>query len=166
MQRHLYEVTERFVNLESALEIADDAESTKAIAEALSGMGLEIQDVCYSGIGYIQSQEAMLDKVDSELKRLAEYKRFIERRIKRTRDGYRDFLLATGQEIVETGRGRMTVPKGRRSVVIDDAAKIPAQYMKQNISVEPKKKEIGDAIEAGNAVPGAHVEYNRSLQIK
>lgn len=166
MQKFLYDITERFGNLEEALELSDDKEATKAITEALAGMGLEVQEACHSGIGYIKRQEELLAGAKAEIERLTEYKQFLERRIKRVKNGYRDFLLATGHEKVETGRGVMSVPKGRRSVIIDDPTSIPTEYMQMKIDIVPKKKEIGDAIEKGAEFPGVRLEYNRSLQIK
>lgn len=153
-------------NLQAALEIADDGESVKAITEALSGMGMEVSDACYSGIGYIQKQERELEAVDAEIKRLKAYKDWKKKRLERVKRGYTEFLLATGNETVETGRGIMSVPKGRESVVIDDITKIPSEFMRQKITVEPDKVAIKTAISKGRAFEGAHIERNRTVIIK
>lgn len=54
------------------------------------------------------------------------------------------------------------------AVVIDDAAQIPAEYMRQKPppAPEPDKKAIGDDIKLGVIVTGARVEQRKTLSIK
>lgn len=50
--------------------------------------------------------------------------------------------------------------------IIDDETKIPAEYLRTKTTTEPDKTHIKEAIRAGEAVPGAHLEDSHSISIK
>lgn len=83
----------------------------------------------------------------------------------------RDYLAGALQSVgVEQIKRPGIVIGWRKSsaVVIDEAAQIPAEYMrvKPAPAPEPDKKLIGDDIKLGVIVPGARVEQRKTLQIK
>jgi hypothetical protein len=62
----------------------------------------------------------------------------------------------------------MVVRDNPAAVVVDDAAVIPAEFMRQPAPppAEPDRRAIADAIKAGREVPGAHLEKSQRVQIK
>lgn len=73
---------------------------------------------------------------------------------------------AAGIEKIEGPGVRISFRKSS-AVVIDEEGLIPSELMRQPEPPPPApdKKAIGDAIKAGQAVPGAHIESRRNLQI-
>jgi len=49
---------------------------------------------------------------------------------------------------------------------VNDAAKIPAQYMREKVSFEPRKTEIKAALKRGEQVPGVEIYKADRLTIK
>ena len=52
------------------------------------------------------------------------------------------------------------------SVAIDNMAAIPAEYKATEVIESPDKRRIADALKAGEEIPGAHLEWNDSLQVR
>lgn len=51
-------------------------------------------------------------------------------------------------------------------VAIDDESKIPAKFMREKTETSPDLTAIKEAINAGEKVPGAHIEEKKNIQIK
>ena len=168
MQNFLYDISQRLANLQAALDIADDGECREAIAVALSGMGCEVADAVYDGIGYIKNMEAYESAIGEEIKRLKMKQKAVKNRISRVRAGYCGFLAATGQKSVKTGRGSMTVStSGVRPVTVTDAAVLPAQYLTVVPEhTEPNMEAIQKAARAGKEIPGVELgEAKQTIRI-
>ena len=168
MQHILYDISQRFDNLKSALEIADDKESIQAISQALQKMDVEISETVYNGIGYIKNLEAFEKGMEDEIKRLQMKQKALRNRISRIREGYREFLTATGQKTVKTERGSMTVsPAGSRAVKVTNETIIPEKYLiVVPEHIEPCMPEIRKALKAGEEIPGVQYEEpKQSLRI-
>ena len=164
MQGFLYDISERFANLQAALEIADDKESIDAITVALHGMGQEVDEVCNGGIGYIQSLKALAKGMKDEEERLKEKRQSIEKKVKRVQNGYMAFLQAVGKDKVVTPRGKMSIVKagGKQTVNIYNADEIPEKYLTViPAHTEPNKEAIRAALEAGEQVHGAVLEERK-----
>lgn len=158
MQNFLYDLSERFTNLQAAFEMADDKESAEAIAAALQGMVCDVKEVCYNGIGYIQSLKALAKSMEDEEKRMRNKRQAIEKKINRAQNGYMEFLQMVGETKVETPRGNMAIVNagGKRAINILDAEKIPEKYLTViPAHTEPNKEAIREALERGEEVDGA-----------
>jgi len=168
MQQWLYDISERMTALSETLEtFGDDTETSKDISGAIQGVyGREVTPAVQDGIAYIKNQEAMVDGIGEQIKRLQELKRIRENRLKRVRDGYKDFLKSIGKKKIETELGNMTVAKSPVSVVVDDVNKLLPQYTTTHIEVKPDKVSIKEALKKGVPVEGAHLQEDESLRIK
>lgn len=67
---------------------------------------------------------------------------------------------------LKTGRVMVSVKKNPPSTVVDDEALLPWKYKTVKEIVAQDKAAIKSAILAGEDVPGAHLEYGRSVVIK
>lgn len=167
MQSWLYDISERIEALQAVLDEAEDKSIEPDIKNALTGIyESDIPAAVADGIEYIKRQEKLIAGVDERIKEMTNYKKILENRMKRVKQGYTDFLVVVDQKKVETTSGRMTVAALPESTVIDDAALIPNEYQRTTIKVEPDKTAIKQAIQSGHNVPGAHLEQRKSIRIK
>lgn len=167
MQSWLYDISERITAMQDVLLTAEDEFMEADVKAAIIGLyANDVPAAVSDGIGYIKSQEAEVDAIDAEIKRLQAIKRARENRLERVRKGYADFLTAIGKKKIETPRGCMTLSAPTATTVIDDIDKLPGAYKRATIKVDADKASIKQAIQGGHAVPGAHLEEKQSIRIK
>ena len=167
MQSWLFDISERIGALLSVLDDSQDKSIEPDIKKALEGIyESDIPSAIYDGIGYIKTQDAQIKDIDEEIKRLQEIKKSRQNRLARVKKGYTDFLLAVGQNKIETARGTMTVCAPTFKTVVDDIDALPDEFKRTTIEVKPDAEAIKASIKAGNPVKGAHLEENQSIRIK
>lgn len=168
MQHWLYDLSERMTALTETLEtFSDDTETSKDISDAIQSVyGSEVIPAVQDGIAYIKGQIAEIDAISEQIKRLQELKKVRENRVKRVREGYKDFMKAIGKKKIETSLGNMTVALSPSSIVVDDVGKLLPQYTSTKIEVKPNLTAIKQALKAGIEVEGTHLEDKETLRIK
>ena len=167
MQAWLYDISERIEALQSVLDEADDKSIEPDIKNALQGIyESDVPAAIEDGISYIKNQEAQVDAISAEIKRLQDLKKSRENRLARVRKGYTDFLIAVEKKKIETPKGTMTVAAPTFSTVIDSIDDLPDDYKRTTIKVEADKTAIKQAIQGGHTVKGAHLEEKVSIRIK
>ena len=167
MQAWLYDISERIEALQSVLDEADDKSIEPDIKNALQGIyESDVPAAIEDGISYIKNQEAQVDAISAEIKRLQDLKKSRENRLARVRKGYTDFLIAVEKKKIETPKGTMTVAAPTFSTVIDSIDDLPDDYKRTTIKVEADKTAIKQAIQGGQTVKGAHLEEKVSIRIK
>ena len=167
MQAWLYDISERIEALQSVLDEADDKSIEPDIKNALQGIyESDVPAAIEDGISYIKNQEAQVDAISAEIKRLQYLKKSRENRLARVRKGYTDFLIAVEKKKIETPKGTMAVAAPTFSTVIDSIDDLPDDYKRTTIKVEADKTAIKQAIQGGHNVPGAHLEEKVSIRIK
>lgn len=165
MQGFLYDISERYQALQTALDAQTDESAVRLIADALAAMDGEIETVCYNGIGFIKSLEAQRDGLKEEKGRIGKLIAEKENYIRRIRAGYAAFLQRTGRNRVETDRGNISLASST-ATKIDDLTKIPRDYIKTTISEKPDLESIKQAIKGGHPVAGAHLEEATGIRIR
>ena len=167
MQSWLYDISERISALVSLLDEIEDKGLEPDVKRAIAGIyESDVPAAVGDGIRYIKSQEAQVEEIDTEIKRLQDLKRLREARLKRVKAGYTDFLLAVGKKKIETAAGNMTVAAPTVSTIIDSMDDLPDAYKRTTIKVEADKASIKQAIQGGHSVKGAHLEERQSIRIK
>lgn len=106
---------------------------------------------------------ALMAKKEKE--RLANIQEFYENTAKRLRDAISAAMQTFDQPKVETGTLRLSL-RHTTATMIDDAEQIPDRFKTVKVEKVVNKTEIKKAIQAGEAVAGAHLQENVSLQIK
>lgn len=114
---------------------------------------------------YIKSLEAEADAMKAEEKALAERRAVREKKAERLRRYLSDSMQAMGDTKLETARVALSFRKSE-SVVIEDQAALPVEFLKVKITETPDKTAIKKAIKAGATVEGAALVENKNLQIK
>ena len=167
MQKWLFDISTRINALVDVLDEADDKSIEPDIKNALAGIyESDVPAAIEDGISYIKNQEAQIDAISAEIKRLQDLKKSRENRLARVRKGYTDFLVAVEKKKIETPKGTMTVAAPTFSTVIDSIDDLPDDYKRTTIKVEADKTAIKQAIQGGHSVKGAHLEEKVSIRIK
>ena len=167
MQSWLYDISERINALVTVLDEADDKSIEPDVKNALAGIyESDVPAAVADGIEYIKKQTAFIEAIDKRMDELKALKQSRKNRLERVRRGYCDFLIAVGKKKIETPCGNMTVTAPTATTIIDDIDKLPDEYKRTTVKIDPDKASIKQAIQAGHAVPGAHLEEKQSIRIK
>jgi len=167
MQKWLFDISARINALVDVLDEADDKSIEPDIKNALEGIyESDVPAAIEDGIAYIKNQEAQVDAISAEIKRLQDLKKSRENRLARVRKGYTDFLIAVEKKKIETPKGTMTVAAPTFSTKVDDIDALPDAYKRTTVKIDADLTAIKQAIKAGHNVPGAHLEEKFSIRIK
>jgi hypothetical protein len=98
--------------------------------------------------------DAMAEGAGGQAKKLSQRRARAERKSELMRDLALSLMVEARKHKVTLPIATLSILAGRPGVVIDDLTALPQGYAK----IEPIKSAIKDAIEKGEAVPGAHLE--------
>lgn len=167
MTSPLWQMSQEFLGSVSALEsimenteMQPDAKQT-AIGEILADIEASkgtIEDKLTNCRNYIVSNEADIEAIDREIKRLNELKRHKQNRIAWINDYVMGVLLAVGRKY-DLGLFKVGLRKAAETVEITDQSKLPSIKKMPAIwkrkDPEPIKSEIKKRIKAGEQIDGA-----------
>lgn len=137
------------------------------VADTLESMTGDIEvkstNVAYVALNFESAAAAIKEHAAKQMQRA----RALESRAESLRHYIARSMDAAGLLTIE-GPGITISFRKSSAVIINEPGLLPAKFMRQAEPPPPApdKKAIGDAIKAGEEVPGAHVESRRSLQIK
>lgn len=158
----LYELTDEWQQL---LELMEDPDvDDQVIADTLEAIGGEIEAKA-DGYAMVMAQlKADCEAIKFEETRLSCRRKVFENNIERMKKNLQNAMEMTGKTKFKTTLFSYNVQNNPASVVIDDATKIPAQFL---IQQEPKidKKSIKEFL-SENTADFAHLENTKSLRIK
>ena len=168
----LYQMTDEYV--EAARSLAAMAEAgeidPQALADTLDGIRGALQVKAVHVAAYSKHLDAQAGVIDAELDRLRGYKATLERQAQALRDYLHDQMVRAGITKIEAIPGappfRLSIRKNPPRVVVDDEAAIPWELKRDVVKVEIDKTAIRDALKAGDAVPGAHIEQSERVEIR
>lgn len=113
----------------------------------------------------ILNLKGMAAAAKAEKERLAALQKFYENTQKRLTDALSNAMQVFGHDKVENATMRLSL-RHTTSTEVDDLDAIPMEYKTTKVEVLADKTAIKKAIQSGEAVPGAHLVENVSLQIK
>lgn len=113
----------------------------------------------------ILNLNGMATAAKAEKERLAGLQKFYENAQKRLTDALSTAMQVFGHEKVENATMRLSL-RHTTATEVDDLDQLPAEYKTTKVEVVADKTAIKKAIQSGEAVPGAHLVENVSLQIK
>lgn len=165
----LYELSQQYRALE-ALESSDDL-PPEVIRDTLEGLTGQLQEKATNVGLFIRNLESTADAIEEA----AEAMRMRGARLRKRAQSLHEYLKlnmqASGISKVESPYFTLCLKKNPPTVVIDSENLIPARFMRTPEPPPPPKpvpdkKAIGDAIKAGEEVPGAHSEQYERLEIE
>ena len=113
----------------------------------------------------ILNLKGMAAAAKAEKERLAGLQKFYENAQKRLTDALSTAMQVFGHDKVENATMRLSL-RHTKATEVDDLDSVPAEYKTTKVEVVADKTAIKKAIQQGEAVPGAHLVENVSLQIK
>ena len=127
--------------------------------EELEGEYLDKLEAC--GL-YCKNEQADIDAIKEEEKRLADRRRIKENKVKRLKEYMLQSMEVTDTKKLDTPKVYISTRKSQK-VIIDNESKIPRQFIKVTESVN--KTEIKKALKNGD-VDGAHMEESVNLTLR
>lgn len=165
MNAPLYEITENHRALMALLE--SDEDMAEAVADTLEAMEGEFDDKVISIVHVIKNIAMPIPAIDAEMDRLAKRKKRIETQQENMLKYIKVNMEALDKKKIESDLFTVTLKNGRDIVKVEDADKIPSDYMNYKTSSSPMKKEILAALKAGEEIEGVSmVKSEKSLGIK
>lgn len=160
----LYELAAEFHSVAATLEETDLDKQT--ILDTLEGYAAEFDDKVVSIVSLIRNLEATADAIKEAEKHQKERREAIEKKADWLRDYVLRNMVAIGKEKVSCGLFAVRVRTNAPSVQIADNASLPSRFMVEKVTVNPDKKALKEAIEAGEMIDGVTLVRNSSLTIK
>lgn len=165
MSEPLYEITAK--HRELALLAEENEDMAQAVSDTMEMIEGEFNDKALSLVNVMKNIGAGIPSIDAEIARLTARKKTIENNQAHMTKYLQTNMEASGISKIECPLFTITLAKGRDIVQIDDADKIPADYLNIKTSMTPMKKEILAALKEGEEINGASlVKSSNSIRIK
>lgn len=162
----LYNITDRFV------EIMDKVQEGEITEEQYNELGQELaialQNKSIGIIGYVQNEEALIDAVDVQIKRLQDLKKQKTNNLDKFKQYVKENMEKLGITKLETEIGKMSIAKNPLSIEIENEDEIPSEFKQEVMTVKIDKTAIKTYFkETGEIVPGTRIISDKtSLKVK
>lgn len=158
----LYEMTDAAKQLLALLEAEEIDEQT--YHDTLEAIGVEDKLLAYAQVQkQLEADYAAFAKEADRIERVMEK---LHSNIQRMRTAQAEFLRASGTKKMKAGTFEISL-RTWQHVEVDDEAQIPAEFMRTKpAETHPDKKAILQALRAGTAVDGVHIESTYSAVIR
>lgn len=151
----LYELAEQMRSLERLADESDES-LDQAIRDTFDALTAEFDDKAVALVKVTENMQADVAALDAEINRLQARKKARQSRIQWLRDYLRDNMQASGINKIECPLFTISLRKPAQKVEIEDAGKLPSEYVIVQDPVPDKRKILAD-LKAGKDVPGAHI---------
>ncbi len=165
MNLSLYKVADEYLQAcESLLSQKDDI-PIEAIADTIEALAGDVELKSINIAAYyknLQKEVAAMKEYEKEMK--ARRQR-LENNAERLREYLKSNMQRCGIQNIKCTEFTISIRNTPASVVIDDACRLPQEYISR-IEIHANKNKIKHAIQAGEQIPGAHLETGTSLIIQ
>jgi len=159
----LWEITQEFLSLASYIEEAGG----EATPEMMEELAINRENFGHKAEGYaklILKWESEIDTASAEIKRIQAIKKTKENSVARLKETLLNALMLYGQNGKwETPLMKLSTRRSQAVEIVDETELPDAFFV---VKKEASKTAIGNALKAGEEVPGAFLKDNVSLQIK
>ena len=162
----LYNITNKFAEL---MDMAENGELTEEQYNALGEqLTLELQQKGSGIIGYTQNEEAFIEAVDFQIKRLQYLKKARQNKLEKFKQYVKENMDRLGITKMDTELGTLSIAKNPMSVEIENEEEIPKEFKQQVITTKIDKTAIKNHFKAtGEIIPGTRIiDDKTSLRIK
>ena len=167
----LYDIDAQIAALEDAAEddMLIDAETGEliSVSQALDALRMEREAKLENVACWVKNLSAEADAIREEENRLVKRRKAAETKAA----NLKTWMLAAmthedgTTDKLKTGRVMVSVKRNPPSTVVDEEL-LPSTYKVAKITYQANKELIKRELLAGGDVPGAHLEYGRSVVIK
>jgi hypothetical protein len=155
-------------NYEQAfLELADMDIPAEAIADTLESLEGELHHKMANVGAFVKNLEAEAAKIKAAEVSIANRRKSLEAKAEWMKGYLKRNMEKSGIKKVsaEDGTFAITLIAPRASLIIDDATKIPSKYISERVVEDIDNAAIKKALEAGEEIPCAHLEWKSGLKI-
>jgi hypothetical protein len=162
----LYEIAAEYRQMVEALMATDNDAQT--IADTIEGesypLEVKARNVAYA----IKTLQANAEAIKGAEEEMSRRRKALENRAANIREYLLECMTLAGIQKVECPHFVIKIAANPPSVVIDDERQIPAEFMKtpEPPPPQPDKRAIGDAMKAGQDVPGARLVRGQRVDIR
>lgn len=167
----IYEIDARIAALSNAAEddmlIDEETGELMTVSQALDSLRMEREEKIENVACWVKNLSAEADAIKEEEINLAKRRKAAETKAQ----NLKTWLIAAltredgTTDRIKTARVAVSVKRNPPSTVVDDAL-LPSSYKVAKITYQADKELIKRELLAGGEVPGAHLEYGRSVMIK
>lgn len=162
----LYELADEYKAVSDKLHDMELDEQT--IADTLESISGDLEAKC-TNIGFvIRNMESFAMQMAQAESSMAARRKALENRAEHIRNYLKQNMERCNMSKIESPWFKIAIRQNPSAVVIDAATQIPSEFWRKPEPLPPAidRKAIKAAIEAGNEVPGAHLERGTRLEIK
>lgn len=165
MNKSLYHIQSEYLQLAAILEdnggeITEEIESQLAINQDQ----LEAKGVNYALV--IRQMTGEADMIKGEIDRLTKLMKSKQNAADRLKNTIKSAMELYGIQSIKGELINITLRNNAGSVVIENDAQIPAEYVDVKEVRTPDKKAIKTALEGGAEIPGVYIQSSKSVIIK
>ena len=167
----LYDIDAQIAALDGAAEddmlIDEETGELVSVAQALDALRMEREAKLENVECWVKNLSAEADAIREEEIRLVKRRKTAETKAANLKAWLLDAMTREDgtTDKLKTGRVAVSVKRNPPSTVVDDAL-LPSTYKVAKITYQANKDLIKRELLAGGEVPGAHLEYGRSVIIK
>lgn len=135
------------------------------IADTLDAIEGEFEDKVESMIKMIKEQKMLSDALKVESKIMADRAKAINNAIENTKQYMITSMQAMDKKSINAGLHKLTIRKPSQTIEIEDADKLPPEFVDYKTEVIPDKNKIKAEIKAGASIEGAKLVNGKSSLI-
>lgn len=167
----IYDIDARIAELSNAAEddmlIDEETGELMTVSQALDALRMEREEKIENVACWVKNLSAEADAIKDEEINLAKRRKAAETKAANLKAWLIDALTREDgtTDRLKTARVSVSVKRNPPSTVVDDTL-LPSSYKVAKITYQADKDLIKRELLAGGEVPGAHLEYGRSVMIK
>lgn len=164
MSEKSVEENKSLITLASQMEI-DLIESEGEITDMIAAKLAQIAQKVDGSVFVLERFEKIAEHYADKAKKMADISTAARKANDRLREYIKGAMEMMGSTELEGDDFRFKITKSPPKVVVTSEGDIPEPFMVTKVMKSPDKKAISKAIEAGQEVPGAALEYSVGLRI-
>ncbi len=137
------------------------------IADTLEGIQGEFEDKAEQLMAIIKNESSLAERLREESKSLSDRAKACENRVENIKAYMASCIETMEVKSITAGVHKLSVRKGSQSVQINDAEKLPSEFVEYVTNLKPNKKYISEQLKLGKVIDGAELVTGKpSLLIK
>ena len=162
---NLYEINDAYEKALSNFTVDDETGEIIFDDEEIKKLEGAFEEKVDNVACYIKSLNALNDSIKAEKQALDERLKTNDKKVESLKKFLAMSLEMRDMKKFETARNKLSFRKST-SVVINEDAILPNQFVKKVVTEKIDKKAIGEALKNGEVVEGCYLKESNNLQIK
>lgn len=170
----LYEISEHYRLALASIEAMDLSDSAlspddlkQLVMDTVGEIEAEFRTKCLAIAAFAANLDLEVEAVKTMEKRLTERRKALERKVDWLKEYIHGHMLLLKIEEIKDEQLRIRIRKNPPRVIVDNERLLPEWALQREVLVSVDKKGLAEALKAGEAITGAHLETNNTrLEIK